>query len=407
MPDRAQRIRNALWGLFTGDALAMPAHWFYRLENIEEVFDGGITGYVDAPHPHPEAFMVGMAYRPDVDKAQRLARPFDILHEHVRFYNTNYSTLAIATGERESEHGNATPALEERYHYHHGLKAGENTLGAHLVRVLMRSVVRRGRYEPRAFVDDFVEHLVTPGRNKDPYTEIYLRRWFENYTRGAEHHNCAEQQRHVWSIGSHGGMIRPMVLSMLAPSAYQGLGFAIEHGNLTHRSEIVGSALGVTVPLLHELLGGADAAEAAGRHAGSVRVPRVTREELFAAYRDHGGPGNIDPAEMWRLHNELVDAPFVVDEYDEQRFANACYAEHGVPLALNLMHRERGGVEAALLANANAGGDNVHRGMVLGLLAGAAHDEFPPHLIEGLAARNGLAEEIDAFVELALGGVAL
>ena len=47
-------------------------------------------------------------------------------------------------GERESEHGNATPAKEDRYHYHHDLKAGENTLGANLIRVFMRSVVGAG-----------------------------------------------------------------------------------------------------------------------------------------------------------------------------------------------------------------------------------------------------------------------
>jgi len=61
---RQQRLRNALWGLFIGDALAMPAHWFYNIGNISDVFDGGIRGYVDPPHPHPESFMVGMTYRP-------------------------------------------------------------------------------------------------------------------------------------------------------------------------------------------------------------------------------------------------------------------------------------------------------------------------------------------------------
>ena len=116
--ERTQRIRNALWGLFVGDALAMPAHWFYSLENLRETFDGGLSGYQAAPHPHPESFMVGMGYRPDVTSADRLGRRYDILHEHARFYETSYSDLGIATGERESQHGNATPSLDERYHYH-------------------------------------------------------------------------------------------------------------------------------------------------------------------------------------------------------------------------------------------------------------------------------------------------
>ena len=38
---------------------------------------------------------------------------------------------------------NLMPDVDERYHYHHGLKSGENTLGANLVRVLMRSIVKK------------------------------------------------------------------------------------------------------------------------------------------------------------------------------------------------------------------------------------------------------------------------
>ncbi len=32
---KRQRIENALWGLFIADALAMPAHWFYSLKNLQ------------------------------------------------------------------------------------------------------------------------------------------------------------------------------------------------------------------------------------------------------------------------------------------------------------------------------------------------------------------------------------
>ena len=50
---RATRIENALWGLFIGDALAMPAHWIYELNNLPATFEEGIQKYEDAPHPHP------------------------------------------------------------------------------------------------------------------------------------------------------------------------------------------------------------------------------------------------------------------------------------------------------------------------------------------------------------------
>lgn len=280
-----RRLRNALWGFFIGDALAMPAHWFYSLENIQRYFDGGIRNYQAAPHPHPESFMVGMEYNPDVDNARHLGRPYDILHEHVRFYNTSYSHLGIHSAGRETEHGNLVPRLEERFHYHHGLQRGENTLGAHLVRVLMRSVTRCGRYDPDVFLEDFIEHLTLPGRNRDPYAEIYLRRWFENYSRGLPPHACAELQRNVWSISAHGGIIRPLVLSSLVESSYQGLGLAIEHQNLTHRSENVASALSIMVPLLNSLLKGASPHEVTSAYAEALRTPQVSGEELFSLPR--------------------------------------------------------------------------------------------------------------------------
>lgn len=412
---RARRIRNALWGLFIADALAMPAHWFYSLSNIKETFDGGIQDYAAAPHPHPESFMVGMEYDPDVESARRFGRPYDILHEHARFYKTSYSGLQILTDDQESEHGHSVPSLESRFHYHHGLQAGENTLGAHLVRVLMRSVIRGRRYDPDAFLDGFVDHLTVQGKNHDPYTEIYIRRWFENYSRGCSPSACAEQQRRAWSIGSHGGMIRPLVLSLLVESGYQGVGLAIEHQNLTHRSENAATGLAVLVPLLNDLVHGADARRAVVFHAGKIRAPRVTGEELFASYRDHHGPENIPEDEMWRFHTRLKDVPFDVERLVREQpsekvvrnlFATACYPEHGLPLMLYLVMEHNFNLQAALLANTNAGGDNVHRGMILGLLLGAVCPGIPDHLAHGLIAHREIESEIDAFTEIALRGTA-
>lgn len=411
-----RRLQNSLWGLFIGDALAMPAHWYYRADNIQKVFDGGIRGYRDATHPHLESFMVGMAYHPDIETANRYRRPFDILHGHVRFYHTSYTTLEIRSTEREKAHGNPVPDLTNRYHYHHGLKAGENTLAAHLVRVLMRSVIRHGRYEPLAFIEDFISHLTTPGKNRDPYLEIYIRRWFENYSQGLPSHCCAELQRNVWSIGSHGGIIRPLVISMIAGSAYQGFGLAIEHQNLTHRSENVTSALGVLVPLLHALLAGEDPITTIVDHARHVRPPEVTGERLFESYRNHRGPGNIPKQKMWEFHTQLSDTPFELDQIIRGRqesevinhlFATACYPEHGLPLLLYLFRNHNAHLESALLANANCGGDNVHRGMILGLLAGAANKDIPDYLKQGLTAFDELKIEIDSFSDIALSGKAM
>ena len=40
---KADRVAGAMWGLFAGDAIAMPAHWYYNLGQLKHDF-GKITG---------------------------------------------------------------------------------------------------------------------------------------------------------------------------------------------------------------------------------------------------------------------------------------------------------------------------------------------------------------------------
>lgn len=306
LTDVRGRLKNALWGLFIGDSLSMPVHWYYNRDNIKKDYPEGIRGYKNPKHPHPEAFMVGMKYTPDVETARRMHRPYDILHRHVRFYRTNYSDFTIERNDREGEHGNAVAAEEKRYHYHHGMAAGENTLGAHLVRVMMRSITDNNGYDKETFTDYLIRFLADPESCNDPYREVYMRSWFENYTSGEDSLHCAELQSRNWSIGSHGGMIRPMVLSLMSGDSYQGLGDAVEHQNITHRSENIISALSIVVPMLNDLINGKPVIETITTYSKRIRLPKVSGEELFQEYRSADGPGN---KRFYRLHNdrEAVD----------------------------------------------------------------------------------------------------
>jgi len=55
--------------------------------------------------------------------------------------------------------------------------------------------------------------------------------------------------------------------------------------------------------------------------------------------------------------------------------------------------------ERGLLANANTGGENVHRGIVLGALLGAEVGEnaIPEHLKVGLKDYAAISQEIESF----------
>ncbi len=58
-------------------------------------------------------------------------------------------------------------------------------------------------------------------------------------------------------------------------------------------------------------------------------------------------------------------------------FSSACYISDSWPSVLYLAYKYRDDPRAGLLANANVGGDNVHRGALLGVLFGLinGHEE--------------------------------
>jgi ADP-ribosyl-[dinitrogen reductase] hydrolase len=78
----------------------------------------------------------------------------------------------------------------------------------------------------------------------------------------------------------------------------------------------------------------------------------------------------------------------------------ACYIEHSFPALLYLAARYPDDFEAALVANTNVGGDNCHRGAVLGAMLGAAlgYRAIPERWIRGLRSRHELEEEIESFI---------
>ena len=78
----------------------------------------------------------------------------------------------------------------------------------------------------------------------------------------------------------------------------------------------------------------------------------------------------------------------------------ACYIEHALPAVLYLTARYSDDFEAALVANTNVGGDNCHRGAVLGAIIGASlgYGAIPERWIHGLRSRAELHEEIESFI---------
>ena len=81
-------------------------------------------------------------------------------------------------------------------------------------------------------------------------------------------------------------------------------------------------------------------------------------------------------------------------------FGPACYIADSLPVVFFLAYRyadHADAMRAALLANANSGGETCHRGSALGALIGAAVgvEGIPEGWREGLFAATGIGTEVD------------
>ncbi len=136
----ADRIAGALWGIFIGDALAMPAHWYYDVEALQEDY-GTITGYVAPRVNHATNYIMADHWKQNKHRVRELVGK--VIHKG----NGPYGPTGLRTADivRNWEIPNR--------HYHAGMAAGENTFNAHTARVLIRSIIHaNGQYDRDGFI---------------------------------------------------------------------------------------------------------------------------------------------------------------------------------------------------------------------------------------------------------------
>lgn len=216
--------------------------------------------------------------------------------------------------------------------------------------------------------------------HNDTYAESYHRDFFANYARGTPVEQCAGDEGH--DTASMGGLVLlPPVILLLHGDRDAAVTAALRQMTLTHRSDKLAMYARVLVALLHDVLGGGDlraAAERAGAQCG-VDIGKL-----------------VATAEARNLPDTAIVG---------RTFSSACYIDDSFPSLLYLAARHAGNAEAALMANANCGGENCHKGAVLGAVLGAAYGvrAFPQRWMDGLRARDAIAQEIEAFVRVAVG----
>ena len=353
--NKVDRMRGALWGMFVGDALAMPVHWYYNIGALWQDF-GQIRDY-QAPKAHHPNSIMALA---NTGKAGRGSQDGDIVGE------------VILKGKK---HHWGQP----NRHYHQGMQAGDNTLNLLCSRVLLRSLTTNGHYDPADFLREYIRFMTEPERHNDTYAESYHRDFFANYAKGIAPENCAGTEGH--DTASMGGLVSlPIaIISTLRDGDLATTNAAaLTQQRLTHRS----SLLERHALELSELL----------FHIFNDDSPD-TEQLAYATASKLGFPAAQVIQDVRRNNSSDLD---VIGGL----LSPACYIDQSFPSVLYLTARYHNDFESALIANTNVGGDNCHRGAVLGAILGAALGlgAIPKRWVNGLTAHSELNDEIEQFI---------
>lgn len=344
----ADRIAGGLWGMFIADALAMPVHWFYGgAPQIERAFGKPLAGYERSPQGRG-SFPGSIMALSDTGSAGRGGSEGEIVGTVINHGKKSYW-----------ERGSG-------YHYHVTLQKGESTLEGEMARLVMRSLTK-GEFDLDHMQREYVQFMTTPGSHNDAYCSSYHRLFFQRRAAGFPLRDCPSNDGH--NVDAIDGLIMPAVVLLggaAAPEA-ETRARAQECVRVTRNSRSVESFVAEYSLMLREVLDGRPVQDVAQDAA-----KRITRRRLDVSRPD----------------------PVV-----------ACYIDQNFESLLHFAAKYGGDFKKTLLANANAGGENVHRGLVLGALMGAhvGKSGIPEDLRNGLYHAAGLEAEIDAFVAAHIG----
>ena len=354
-----QRSVAALQSLFVGDALAMPVHWYYSEHDIEAGFPGGIVQFEAAPAHHPSSIMA--------------------------LHSTNQGGRGRQGGASGRQvvgdvilKGKGQFWGQANQHYHQGMQAGENTLNAHCARVLLRVLAANtGHYHEAQFLDAYIQMMTADSpQHPDTYAESYHRAFFANWAMGKPHNRCAAVTHDTPSIG---GLVTigPLVIGeLMAGTALQRVReVALGHLYLTHPDAQLARVCADYVDLIHDLL---------------FREPDQPAQQVLAEFANRAVGGNVEQL-IQKTHN---DADIIGG-----RFSKACYISGSWPGVLFLACKYLLDPIAGLRSNTNLGGDNVHRGSVLGFILGLATGDDLPAFFGQLTARQLIDAEINGLLD--------
>ncbi len=341
MTDKINRAKAALALTFVGDSLSMPVHWFYRQGDILKCFPpSGITTFQPAPESHPSSIMS--------------------LHSTGRGGRGSQQQEEAVVG-RVILQGKAAYWNQRNMHYHHGMPAGENTLNTWCARWLMNWLVDQdlNTLSVTSWLERYVERMTAANAtHPDTYAESYHREFFANYQRGMPLPECGGKTHDTPSMG---GLVTvaPLALALLSEKSLEETqSVCREFVYATHPDAMLMHVVDAYVYVIDQL----------------VNQQASDPASLFveaASVVPNGSIGRL-------LHKrQNIDAPILKLVSEDtavigRQYSPACYITDSWPGVCYLAARYFQSPHTGLLVNTNLGGENAHRGSVLGVLTGLA-----------------------------------
>lgn len=369
-----QRLRQALWAFFAGDALSSPSHWFYGGQRQIQQYYGGLLN----DYTKPTEQLAGSI----LNKSNLLGAGRSKGGTQQRSDDNLPPTIVghvILHGKQNYWHPS------KQIHYHATLQAGENTLEASLARVLMRSIVKNnGRFDANHFRQAYMDFMMEPGTHNDTYASTCHRMFFANLIYGKKQpEDCPDNDAH--NVDTIDGLILPTLVSLAvsaqpSATAEDAARQAQQCVAVTRRSKPLQKATAAWAGLVYSVT----------RRGQEKEDSRLT-DMVESMARSLGFPKpKVRPTESTMT---------------------ACYLDSSLPAVFdNLVtfdsQKQEGDVSEVwrdLLAIANTGGENVHRASCIGAVLGAYSNAEPEawarsRLVQGLYHSESLRKEIDDFV---------
>ena len=340
----ADRARTAFLGSLVADAVSMPVHWYYDRNALDRDYPellapADALGYLPPRSPHPDSILWRSTY-------VAAGPQFDILGDQARFWG------------------------RRGIHYHQGLPAGGNTLNFQLAVELYQMLRSDRDYDPERWLDHYVAFMRQPARHGDTYVEEYHRHFFTNLAAGRKPINCGVRDVHI------GGLAHvPAIVAGLGPRHPDLRRIVRLHVSLTHKDDDVLAAADAFVRML-------------------VRLTRGDRpaEDLFTVVLEEASDW-VSAAKLadWNRRCDAAGGMCPDRAVVGGVLSPACYIDEAFPAAVFFACRHANDFAGGIRANALCGGDNCHRGAVVGALLGGS-TPIPYRLIADLQARGRVAD---------------